>query len=45
MDLKEAVVPLRVVGGRTGGLEGVPGKRVHGDLCGWQRAEALEAHR
>lgn len=45
VDLKEAVVPLRVVGGRTGGLESVPGKRVHGDLCGGQRAEALEAHR
>lgn len=47
VDLQEVVVPLRVVGGGwcAGGFEGVPGKRVHGDLRGWQRAEALEAHR
>ena len=47
VDLQEVVVPLRVVGGggRAGGLERVPGQRVHGDLRGWQRAEALEAHR
>lgn len=47
VDLQEVVVPLRVVGGggRARGLEGVPGQRVHGDLCGRQRAEALKAHR
>lgn len=46
VDLEEVVVPLGVVGGRgrAGRLEGVPGERVHGDLCGRQRTEALEAH-
>ena len=42
MDLQEVVIPL---GGRAAGLGGVPGQRVHGDLCGRQRAKALEAHR
>lgn len=46
MDLQEVVVPLRVVGGggRARGLEGIPGQGIHGDLCGWQCTEALEAH-
>lgn len=46
VDLEEVVVPLGVVGGRGRArrLEGVPGERVHGDLRGRQRAEALEAH-
>lgn len=35
VDLQEGMVPLRVVGGgrRAPGLQGVPGQRVHGDLC------------
>lgn len=47
MDLQKVVIPLGVVGGggRAGGLEGVPGQRVHGDLGGRERTEALEAHR